>query len=192
MPSIWKILYDRARQVQNGRVLTPFMDAGGVAAAILTKAGNIYVGVCIDTCSSLGMCAERNAMANMITNGENHIDIGIGPALAEQRPIPAPQIVGREPPPRVLEAVNGIAPRAALDIPQQRRGLLDGEQSPEALVHSIGSLLPEHSERSGGLAGGADDRLATRHRPAAYGARTRHDERTHIGDYITEDRHLLK
>ena len=74
MSSIWKVLYDRARQVQNGRVLTPFMDAGGVAAAILTKAGNIYVGVCIDTCSSLGMCAERNAMANMITNGENHID----------------------------------------------------------------------------------------------------------------------
>ena len=74
MSSIWKVLYDRARQVQNGRVLTPFMDAGGVAAAILTKSGNIYVGVCIDTCSSLGMCAERNAMANMITNGENHID----------------------------------------------------------------------------------------------------------------------
>lgn len=74
MSSIWKVLYDRARQVQNGRVLTPFMDAGGVAAAILTKAGNIYVGVCIDTCSSLGMCAERNAIANMITNGENHID----------------------------------------------------------------------------------------------------------------------
>lgn len=74
MPSIWKTLYEKARQVQNGRVLTPFMDAGGVAAAILTKSGNIYVGVCIDTASSLGLCAERNAMANMITNGENHID----------------------------------------------------------------------------------------------------------------------
>jgi len=45
-----------------------------VAAAVLTKVGNIYVGVCIDTCSSLGMCAERNAMANMITNGETQID----------------------------------------------------------------------------------------------------------------------
>ena len=74
MSSIWKVLYDRARQVQNGRVLTPFMDAGGVAAAILTKAGNIYVGVCIDTACSLGMCAERNAIASMITNGESRID----------------------------------------------------------------------------------------------------------------------
>lgn len=41
---------------------------------MLTKAGNIYVGVCIDTNSSLGMCAERNAIANMITNGESRID----------------------------------------------------------------------------------------------------------------------
>ncbi|MBQ8172004.1 MAG: cytidine deaminase [Oscillospiraceae bacterium] len=71
---IWEKLYREAKRVQNGRVISPFMEAGGVAAAVLTKSGNIYVGVCIDTCSSLGMCAERNAMANMITNGEQEID----------------------------------------------------------------------------------------------------------------------
>lgn len=71
---IWEKLYQAAAQVQNGRVISPFIDAGGVAAAILTKAGNIYVGVCIDTACSLGMCAERNAIANMITNGESRID----------------------------------------------------------------------------------------------------------------------
>ena len=64
---IWKILYDKAREVQNAREVSPFIEAGGVAAAILTKSGNIYVGVCIDTASTLGMCAERNAIANMIT-----------------------------------------------------------------------------------------------------------------------------
>lgn len=67
---IWKIMYDKAREVQNEREISPFIEAGGVAAAILTKSGNIYVGVCIDTASTLGMCAERNAIANMITNGE--------------------------------------------------------------------------------------------------------------------------
>ena len=72
--NIWDTLYNRAREVQNGRVISPFVDAGGVAAAILTKGGNIYVGVCIDTCCSLGMCAERNAIANMITCGEYEID----------------------------------------------------------------------------------------------------------------------
>ena len=70
---IWKILYDKARSVQNPRTISPFIEAGGVGAAILTKAGNIYVGVCIDTSCSLGMCAERNAIANMITNGESQI-----------------------------------------------------------------------------------------------------------------------
>lgn len=71
---MWKVLYDAAIKVQNGRTISPFIDAGGVAAAVLTKKGNVYVGVCIDTASTLGMCAERNAIANMITNGESQID----------------------------------------------------------------------------------------------------------------------
>lgn len=71
---MWKKLYDEAVRVQNGRTVSPFIEAGSVAAAILTKQGNIYVGVCIDTASTLGMCAERNAIANMITNGESQID----------------------------------------------------------------------------------------------------------------------
>lgn len=71
---IWEKLYNEALRVQNDRVISPFIEAGGVASALLTKAGNIYVGVCIDTASSLGMCAERNAIANMITNGEHEID----------------------------------------------------------------------------------------------------------------------
>lgn len=71
---IWDKLYSAAKKVQNGKSISPFIEAGGVAAAVLTKAGNIYVGVCIDTASTLGMCAERNAMANMITNGEFQID----------------------------------------------------------------------------------------------------------------------
>ena len=70
---IWEKLYCEARKVQKERVISPFIEAGGVAAALLTKKGSIYVGVCIDTASTLGMCAERNAIANMITNGENEI-----------------------------------------------------------------------------------------------------------------------
>ena len=70
---IWQTLYDRAQAVLNPRTVSPFIEAGGVAAAILTKAGNVYVGVCIDTACTLGMCAERNAIFNMITNGEQEI-----------------------------------------------------------------------------------------------------------------------
>lgn len=71
---IWDKLYHEAQKVQNARIISPFIEAGGVAAALITKAGNIYVGVCIDTDCTLGMCAERNAIANMITNGESQID----------------------------------------------------------------------------------------------------------------------
>lgn len=71
---MWDKLYSAAAKVQRQRIISPFIEAGGVAAAILTKKGSIYVGVCIDTASTLGMCAERNAVANMITNGESQID----------------------------------------------------------------------------------------------------------------------
>ena len=70
----WQKLYEAAKRVQNERAVSPFIDVGGVAAAILTKNKNIYVGICIDTASSLGMCAERNAIANMLTNGESEIE----------------------------------------------------------------------------------------------------------------------
>lgn len=43
-------------------------------AAILTEAGNVYVGVCIDTACSMGFCAEHAAAAAMITAGEQHIE----------------------------------------------------------------------------------------------------------------------
>lgn len=66
----WDKMYLAARNVQKKREISPLVEAGGVSAAILTEKGNIYVGVCIDTACSLGMCAERNAIANMITNGE--------------------------------------------------------------------------------------------------------------------------
>lgn len=71
---IWEKMYTQAEKVRSSRTISPFIDAGGVSAAVLTKSGNIYVGVCIDTSASLGMCAERNAIANMITNGESQIE----------------------------------------------------------------------------------------------------------------------
>ena len=66
-------LYKTAIEKNNPQKISPFIEAGGVSAAILTEKGSVYTGVCIDTACSLGMCAERNAIANMITNGENRI-----------------------------------------------------------------------------------------------------------------------
>ncbi len=71
---IWDRLYNEANRVRFSRMISPFVEAGGVGAALVTKDGNIYSGVCIDTACTLGMCAERNTIANMITNNESRID----------------------------------------------------------------------------------------------------------------------
>ena len=73
MEEIWKKLYDAAKGVQKEKKISDYVTAGEVAAAIESESGKIYTGVCIDTASTLGICAERNAMFNMITNGENRI-----------------------------------------------------------------------------------------------------------------------
>ena len=73
MEPIWKELFEAAKAVQKERSISEYVSGGEVAAAILSKSGKIYTGVCIDTCSTLGICAERNAIFNMITNGEEEI-----------------------------------------------------------------------------------------------------------------------
>ncbi len=72
-----KKLYNIAKSVAVPNKINEQMCFGGVGAAVLTKQGNIYTGVCIDTDCSLGMCAERNALSTMITNSEIDIDIVI-------------------------------------------------------------------------------------------------------------------
>ena len=72
-PNIWDTLLNEAKKVQNHRVISPFIEGGQVAAALITEAGNIYTGICLDTASTLGVCAERNAIFNMLTNGESKI-----------------------------------------------------------------------------------------------------------------------
>lgn len=63
MDKIWKKLYDAANKVVADKKINDHIDVGGVASAILTSLNNIYVGV----------CSERNAIFNMLTNGEYEI-----------------------------------------------------------------------------------------------------------------------
>ena len=70
MEEIWNKLYEAAKAVQNEVKISDYVTAGEVSAAIESESGKIYTGVCIDTASTLGICAERNAMFNMISNGE--------------------------------------------------------------------------------------------------------------------------
>ena len=73
MPVTFDQLYEQAKSVVNPRRLSESAEAGGVGAAILAESGRVYTGVCIDTGSSLGFCAEHAAAAAMITAGESRV-----------------------------------------------------------------------------------------------------------------------
>ena len=73
MDKIWNELYNAATRAIRPRAVSPVVEAGGVAAAVESVSGKIYVGVCVDTACTLGVCAERNAIFNMLTNGEDAI-----------------------------------------------------------------------------------------------------------------------
>jgi cytidine deaminase len=47
--------------------------AGDVGCALITDRNNVYLGVCIDTISGMGFCAEHSAIAAMVTSGESRI-----------------------------------------------------------------------------------------------------------------------
>ena len=74
MDPVWTEMYEAAKAVLRERRISEYVTCGEVSAAVRSKSGKIYTGVCIDTCSTLGICAERNAIFNMITNGEQEID----------------------------------------------------------------------------------------------------------------------
>lgn len=73
MDKIWNDLYEAAKIVISPRKVSDYVTCGEVSAAILSGSGRIYTGICVDTCSTLGICAERNAIFNMLTNGEQEI-----------------------------------------------------------------------------------------------------------------------
>lgn len=69
----WRKLYEAAMSVIKPYELSNHIYIGGVGAAVLTAKGNIYTGICVDTSCGLGICAERNAITTMLTNGEYDI-----------------------------------------------------------------------------------------------------------------------
>lgn len=73
MDNIWTQLYTSAKSVLNPRHISDTVAAAGVGAAIESVSGKIYTGVCVDVECTLGICAERNAIFNMLTNGEDAI-----------------------------------------------------------------------------------------------------------------------
>lgn len=62
-------LIEKAVSVINSKNINDHI-IGNVGAALVSIEGNLYFGVCIDTSSSMGFCAEASAVAAMVTAGE--------------------------------------------------------------------------------------------------------------------------
>lgn len=68
-------LIDAARPLVGGFSLgRPDMSAATVAAAIRTRSGRIYTGVCLHVSCGIGFCAEHAAVAEMIKGRETEIE----------------------------------------------------------------------------------------------------------------------
>ena len=80
-------LIEKAKSVLKPRKIKHGFTVGDVGCALITDKGNIYLGVCIDTASGMGFCAEHSAIAAMVTHGE-HIIKKIVAVVENGTPIP--------------------------------------------------------------------------------------------------------
>ena len=69
----FKELYQNVEDRHEEVVLNNLVTTGSKMAVIESATGYLYYGVSIDAENALGMCAERAAVANMVTCGEVEI-----------------------------------------------------------------------------------------------------------------------
>jgi cytidine deaminase len=83
-----KELVDAAYSVVGAYKPSKVCESGSVAAALLTKEGHVYTGVCIDTACSLGFCAEHAAIAEMLKHRESRVTMMV--AITDKKEIIPP------------------------------------------------------------------------------------------------------
>lgn len=67
-----EVLIAKAKEVVNPKRIGDYL-VGDVGCALVTDKETIFRGVCIDTGSGMGFCAEHSAIAAMVTAGEYKI-----------------------------------------------------------------------------------------------------------------------
>src|SRR3989338_8513779 len=81
-------LIEKARSIVKPKKMKHGTTTADCGCALVSGAGNIYLGVSIDTSSGMGFCAEQSAFPAIIPNGEYGIKT-IG-AVLEDGTIPPP------------------------------------------------------------------------------------------------------
>ena len=73
MDKDFETLLNETKKIVKKRVLNEYAYCGHVGCALLTKKGNIYTGICLDTNCALGNCAEYGAIIDMLKHNESEI-----------------------------------------------------------------------------------------------------------------------
>jgi cytidine deaminase len=73
-PAEIRELIAAARQVQGKFTLGEDFSAAAVGAAVRSRGGQVYTGVCLDLACGIGFCAEHAAIAEMLKHRESEID----------------------------------------------------------------------------------------------------------------------
>jgi cytidine deaminase len=121
-------LIEKAKSVVKPRKIKHGFTVGDVGCALITDKGNVYLGVCIDTASGMGFCAEHSAIAAMVTHGE-HIIKKIVAVVENGKPIP-----------HVVDAGNSCI-RFMKTILKQKSSLVRiSRLSSETCFHLLGML----------------------------------------------------
>ena len=67
------LIAEAERHVGQFSLSEPDLTAGSVAAALVTEAGHVYTGICLDLACGIGFCAEHAAVAAMLRERETVI-----------------------------------------------------------------------------------------------------------------------
>lgn len=81
-----ELIKEARKGVGEFKLSEDYFTAGSVSAALVTKSGKIYTGICIDLACGIGFCAEHSAIAEMLKDRETEIEMIA--AVSEKRILP--------------------------------------------------------------------------------------------------------
>ncbi len=124
-----QLVAEAKKWVGDFKLSKDFITAGAVAAALITKTGNIYTGICLDMACGIGFCAEHSAIAEMLKHHESEINMIV--AITENQILP-PCGRCRE----LMMQINSKNSKTKIGLPKNKIKLLE-----ELLPNSCMDLL---------------------------------------------------
>lgn len=73
MDKIWLNLYKEAKNKLQTQEVSPFIESGNYACALVTKNNKIFTGISVNSNAGINITAEKSAIISMLNNNEKNI-----------------------------------------------------------------------------------------------------------------------